>query len=320
MGEPNSQKKAISMSDDAISETPRSPARSKDKALWTHWLFEACGHGAETVQSTIRDWLAIRVESVEEKALFCVVSNEKATRSQIIKGLIACGARADEKNQQGRTALAHLMACGLDSPSGIKALLPHVDARATDGAGNTALMWAAAMDLPECVALLMPQSDLSDEETQGWTALTCAAWAQSMDCLELLLPGSSARKTDKNGDSPLLHAAKKAWPEGLKRLLPLSDVAQRNAHGQDAFDIVVENINVFQREKIECVEILAPFVEVCRLRQAVAKLSDNDAPVARALIEREDLEATVASADAEKNSPSPIEKPNGNGARKAGRI
>ena len=292
---------------------------------WNQWLLMAAGHEFDRANEQIMKWLGDNAESSEERALLSLLAHKKATRDQVARGLIACGANAMAENHASMTPLAILMLAGVNDRDCVKTLLRHCDARKADNVGTTPLMRAAGSGLAECAALLIARSEVNALDANGWDAMRWAIWGNSMECLELLLPFANPRATDKDGNSLLSVMAIGRWIEGIRRILPLSDTASRNARGLDAFDEAVSGmehgIEGFALDTAmlfaECADLLAPFVAVDRLRKAVPERLIDAMPVARALIERADLSAAVRGLSAEKAQ---TETAEGDTAKKARRI
>ncbi|HXI23433.1 MAG TPA: ankyrin repeat domain-containing protein [Pyrinomonadaceae bacterium] len=161
---------------------------------------------------------------------------------EIVRTLIMAGARADTKDDSGRTPLMRLG--DKASPELVRELLS-AGARVNDRdeTGNTALMYAASSNSPAVIKELIDNGakvDFKDQESK--TALMFAATdGENGPANAKLLIDAGARVNDKDtsGKTPLMMAGEEGDPETLKLLLSHgAEVNEKDNEGNTALMLV----------------------------------------------------------------------------------
>ncbi len=115
--------------------------------------------------------------------------------------LAAKGVNVNAKDETGKTALLWV-APARDNPEMVRALIAlGADASVKDNDGETALMIAASQDNPGIVeALLAAGVEIDATNNDGRTALMAAAFRANIDILKILLAkGADLKLKDKQG-------------------------------------------------------------------------------------------------------------------------
>ncbi len=161
---------------------------------------------------------------------------------EIVRTLVMAGARADGKDETGRTPLMRL---GGKAPADIVRELLSAGAKINerDNTGSSALMYAASSNSPAVVREMIDNGakvEFRDED--GKTALMFAvADSDNGAANTKLLIDSGAQVNDKakDGKTPLMMAAEEGDPETVKLLLSYgAEVNERDRDGNTALMLV----------------------------------------------------------------------------------
>jgi ankyrin repeat protein len=156
----------------------------------------------------------------------------------VVRDLIARGARGEEADQAGQTAFMQAAANG--HAELLPLLLPVSDPGATlPPAQMSALSLAAMAGQAESVAFLLSCCDARRANIFGETPLMIAVNRGDSGCVRLLLPVSDAdAKTSVTGETALMLAVMSELREALEcfnLLLPHSDVRLRKGPDEEGF-------------------------------------------------------------------------------------
>jgi len=163
---------------------------------------------------------------------------------ELVRELLSAGARINERDETGSSALMY--AASSKSPAVIKELLDNgakIDFK--DQESKTALMFAAAdgeNGAANAKLLIDAGAQMNDKDTSGKTPLMIAGEEGDPETVKLLLSyGAGVNERDNQGNSALMLVAGTADDESLRALLNAgADLTFRNAHGKTALGIARE--------------------------------------------------------------------------------
>jgi len=208
------------------------------------------------------------------------------------------------QNERKQTAL--FLAASEGHAEAVALLLPHSDANARDDSGRNALM-RTYRNRAEMTKLLLPATDPLAVDDEGLTALAWAARLGDAESVQMLLPVSDPATADHADQTPLIWAVRAVSPGCVALLAPHCDVNAKtqtsletflgspiNAKGpklaewRDAFGLAALT------KAWNCADLLAPRVDMARVREAVVGAPDGYMLASRALIERHELAQAIA--------------------------
>jgi hypothetical protein len=155
--------------------------------------------------------------------------------------LASRGARPDERDAFGATALMHAVRFGSDEAIERLAKAKGLDARS--GSGLTALHHAAKAGRPRAMKTLLDAGAKTDAVSRGLTLLMWAASGGDAECVRLALPFSDPKATSLSGGrkdaegfssrglTAAMVAARDGQARSLAALLDVSDPTERDESG-----------------------------------------------------------------------------------------
>lgn len=178
----------------------------------------------------------------EQSQLTALEHAAESGNPEIVRTLVRAGARADLKDEFGRTALMRL---GEKATADVVRELLSAGAKVNerDDSGKTAVMYAASNNSAAVVKELIDNGakiDFKDED--GKTALMLAAANDDEDRLTAKLfidAGAAVNDRDNDGKTPLMIAAEEGDPKTVKLLILFgAEVNERDKEGCSALILV----------------------------------------------------------------------------------